>query len=99
VTAAVTYGIQLLRTRLKADQYQLLQDIAYTAVHAAEQSALNGVIDDKKSYAFNVAAEALSKAGVKVSGEQLSNAIEAAVSEAFNAGRETPTTTAGAEVL
>ena len=78
---------QTLRTRLSAQQFQFLQDVASAAVLSAEQNKLNGAISDKKNYAIEILVEQLDKAGINVSPDAIDDAIEAAVHEAFNYGQ------------
>lgn len=87
ITAAVGGVNSWLRANLKEKNYMLLQEVAYDAVHAAEQGALGGMVRDKKSSAMRIAVESLASMGVKVTINQVDAAIEAAVLRAFNQER------------
>lgn len=84
VTAAVAAARNFIKSKTSAEQFQLLQDIAYEAVHAAEQGKIGGLITDKKATAMEVATDALHQAGIEVSPTVLEATIEAAVLKAFN---------------
>lgn len=73
-----------IKTHTNANQFAILYQIATTAVQASEQGALGGFVTDKKAAALQYANESLNAAGLKVSAESLSNAIEAAVLREFN---------------
>lgn len=62
----------------------LLESIAVIAVKAAEQSKIAGLIEDKKSYAVQVAQQWLNDKGFSVDLAIIEAAIEAAVFEEIN---------------
>jgi LL-H family phage holin len=74
----------LLDNRLSADQLRMLMEIAEKAVHAVEQTEAGALAQEKKAEAMRIAATYLQAYGIKVSGEQLSAAIEAAVYEGLS---------------
>lgn len=83
-TFLASAGVRLLRAKTTDAQFKLLQDIAFEAVKAAEQSGLSGVIDDKKQYAYATVASIAKDYGIKVTPEQIDMTIESAVLEEFN---------------
>lgn len=89
VTAIAKSVYSLIKTHTTANQFAILYQIATAAVQASEQGALGGFVTDKKSAALQYANESLSAAGLKVSAEELSSAIEAAVLREFNPERDT----------
>lgn len=66
----------------------VLDAIADKAVQAAEQANMAGLIQDKKAYALDLAQQFLSEQGYKIDVSLIDAAIEAAVLEQFNKGRE-----------
>lgn len=83
-TVIVGAGLRFLRSKLTAQQFELLQEIATTVVQAVEQTSLNQPIMDKKAEALRVISEILASKGVNVSPEAIEAAIEAAVLNEFN---------------
>jgi hypothetical protein len=73
-----------IKAHTNAKQFELLQAIVSDAVQAAEQGKIAGYVADKKVAALNYASVSLEKAGLKVSAEQLSSAVESAVLREFN---------------
>lgn len=84
VTTLTAVGVTFLKAHTSAAQFQLLQDIAASAVNAAEQGQLGGFVTDKKASAMAAASAALATAGIKVDPSVLDAAIEAAVLNGFN---------------
>lgn len=73
-----------INSKANDTRFSLLMDIARTAVLAAEQAGLNGVIEDKKEAAIQMAQAMLSDRGLKVDLTALDAAIEAAVADELN---------------
>ena len=65
----------------------LLEEAAVFAVTAAEQAGAAKLIEDKKTYAFDVAERWLELRGVHIDLDLIDAAIESAVYEKFNAGK------------
>lgn len=84
VTAIAKSVYSWITTHTNANQFAILYQIATTAVQASEQGAIGGFVTDKKAAALGYADEALKSAGLKISAEELSTAIEAAVLREFN---------------
>jgi LL-H family phage holin len=85
-----------IKTHTSADQFAILQQIADSAVHTAEQGALAGFVTDKKTTAVNIVNEGLKSAGItNLTAAQIDAAIEASVHENFNSDK---TTTVGEPV-
>ena len=77
--------LSFVRTRTNEWQFQLLQNIASSAVLAAEQAGLAGRVQDKKKSAFNVINAHLRQMGLTaITAEQVDAAIEAAVLSNLN---------------
>lgn len=73
--------------KLKAanpDEIAVLEEIASMAVHAAEQEAIAGYIEDRKAYALDVVQAYLAKYNIKVNVAVILAAIEAAVKTELN---------------
>jgi hypothetical protein len=68
----------------KDTRFQLLLDIARTAVMAAEQAGLNGLVEDKKEYALNLVQNMLKEKGLQVDVSAIDAAIESAVATELN---------------
>ncbi len=69
------------------DITELLEQAVKFAVTAAEQAGASKLIEDKKTYAFDVAERWLELHGIKIDLDLIDAAIEAAVYEKFNAGK------------
>jgi len=72
---------------MNLDVLAIMQEMARSAVLAAEQVNLVELAIDKKEYALNLAAEWLSEKKIKFDLGQLADLIEAAVMDEFNRGR------------
>jgi len=72
---------------MNLDVLVIMQEMARSAVLAAEQVNLVELAIDKKEYALNLAAEWLSEKKIKFDLGQLADLIEAAVMDEFNRGR------------
>lgn len=99
LTAVLTVGIRLIRAKTTTEQFEFIQQAAAIAVSAAEQLGLNGAIEDKKSAALVMLESELARRGIKVTAEQLDTALEAAVLDAFNAGRAPQDVTIDADIV
>ena len=84
VSAVLAVGLRFLRTRLTAEQFNHLQDVAAMAVLAAEQLGYSQIVGDKKTAATEMASRELARRGIRVDAGSLDAAIEAAVMDAFN---------------
>jgi LL-H family phage holin len=79
-----------IKTHTSASQLAILQQIADSAVHTAEQGALAGFVTDKKATASAIVNESLKNAGItNLTAAQIDAAIEASVHENFNADQTT----------
>lgn len=65
-------------------RFSLLMDIARTAVMAAEQAGLNGMVADKKEAAVEMAQAMLKDRGLSIDLQAIDAAIEAAVADELN---------------
>jgi len=72
---------------MNLDVLVIMQEMARSAVLAAEQVNLVELAIDKKEYALNLAAEWLTEKKIKFDLGQLADLIEAAVMDEFNRGR------------
>ena len=72
---------------MNLDVLAIMQEMARSAVLAAEQVNLVELAIDKKEYALNLAAEWLTEKKIKFDLGQLADLIEAAVMDEFNRGR------------
>ena len=72
---------------MNLDILAIMQEMARSAVLAAEQVNLVELAIDKKEYALNLAAEWLNDKKIKFDLEQLADLVEAAVMDEFNRGR------------
>lgn len=94
LTALVATGINLIRTKVSAEQFAFLQHAAAVAVSAAEQLGATDAIADKKGYAVDAVQKALDAKGIKVSASAVETAIEAAIMDGFNIDRGDTSVTA-----
>lgn len=74
----------LVQNMARNSQFEILQSIAKTAVLAAEQAGLSGVIGDKKAAAMAAAQAMLADRGLQIDLESIDAAIEAAVATELN---------------
>lgn len=88
VTALSGFAAAFLRSKLNANQVNLLHDIAKHVVLAVEQNTYGSELAAdgaaKKSLAMDLASSLLEKYGVHITGEQLSAVIESAVASELN---------------
>lgn len=89
VSAGITALTKALYSYLKANttekQFALLEQIAASAVSAAEQGAIAGFVTDRKATAIAIVNENLRNAGIRhITAEQIDAAIEAAVKDGLN---------------
>jgi hypothetical protein len=91
VTVLTAFAVGFVKTKLNTGQFELLQRIAADVVMAVEQSTYGKEILDKanvkKAMAMEMASLFLAKYGIKVSAEELSAVIEAAVASELNANK------------
>lgn len=74
-----------IRTNTSQGQFELLEQLAASAVDAAEQGAIAGFVQDRKATAILIVNEGLRSAGIRnLTAEQIDAAIEAAVKENLN---------------
>lgn len=77
------------KTHTSVQQFTLLQELAASAVSAAEQGAIAGFVRDRKATAIAIVNEGLKNAKITgLSAEQIDAAIEAAVKDVFNPDRQ-----------
>lgn len=74
----------LVKSNANNTQFQTLMSIARTAVLAAEQAGLAGLIVDKKEAAVSYAQAMLTDRGMSIDISALDAAIEAAVAQELN---------------
>lgn len=78
-----------VKTNTSASQFALLEQVAASAVDAAEQGAIAGFVSDRKATAIAIVNEALRNAGIRnLTAEQIDAAIEAAVKLNLNADKQ-----------
>ena len=73
-----------IKSKANDTQFQMLMSIAKTAVLAAEQAGLAGIVTDKKASALQAAQAMLADRGLQVDIVALDAAIEAAVATELN---------------
>lgn len=91
VIGAVGVGIRYLWSKIKAEKpliAEFLAEYARQAVYAAEQLGAIEQITNKKQYAIELVKKYCKTAGLSVDVDLIEAAIEAAVSEEFNLGRD-----------
>ncbi len=89
--AKAFYGF--IKAKTSTEQFSMLEQVAASAVQAAEQGAIGGFVTDKKATAIAIVNEALKNAGITgLSAEQIDAAIEAAVKENLNYDKQAPST-------
>jgi hypothetical protein len=86
--AWIVKQVNAIKAKLTADQLVILNTAVNIGIQAAEQLDLAGEIKDKKAEALKIAQNYLSAHGVKIDLAVLDSAIESAVYEAFNFGKE-----------
>lgn len=93
--AAYTY----IKTNTSAQQFSILEQIAASAVAAAEQGAIGGFVTDRKATAIAIVNEGLKNAGItNLTAEQIDAAIEAAVKDNLNFNKQATTPGVSVEV-
>lgn len=98
LAAALTrVAIQLLRSRLTAQQFALLQEVVSNAVAAAEQTGLTLTAQQRKFEAVGRVRMALAGRGIDVDVSTLDSMIEAAVLREINFGTSPINRTGAAE--
>lgn len=91
--AWITKVISDLKSKLTDEQKWLIDNIIQTAVFAAEQVNLKGLVVDKKEYALSIAEKWMAEKGLNIDAHVLDAMIEAAVYEELNRDKTTTTTT------
>jgi len=88
--AAITKVVYTyIKTNTSAQQFAILEEIAASAVSAAEQGAIAGFVNDRKGTAIAIVNEGLKNAGIKnLTAEQIDAAIEAAVKDGLNPDKQ-----------
>lgn len=82
-----------IKTNTSGQQFAILEQIAASAVSAAEQGAIAGFVKDRKGTATAIVNEALKNAGItNLTAEQIDAAIEAAVKDGLNFNKQATTT-------
>jgi len=76
--------VEEIKVKMDGRFMWMLDEAVRVAVLAAEQANLAGFVEDKKSYAIDVAEKWLAARGFKVDLGILADQIEAAVMEEFN---------------
>jgi len=76
--------VEEIKVKMDGRFMWMLDEAVRVAVRAAEQANLAGFVEDKKSYAIDVAEKWLAARGFKVDLGILADQIEAAVMEEFN---------------
>lgn len=95
VAAIAKVAYTYIKTNTSATQFAVLEQIAASAVSAAEQGAIAGFVTDRKGTAIAIVNEGLKNAGIKnLTAEQIDAAIEAAVKDGLNFNKQvnSPTT-------
>ena len=85
--ALVIKAVNEIKAKLTADQLVILDTAIKIAINAAEQLKLKDAMVDKKTEALKIAQKYLADHKVQIDLSTLDAAIEAAVFEAFNAGK------------
>lgn len=89
VAAITKVAYTYIKTNTSAQQFAILEQIAASAVSAAEQGAIAGFVTDRKGTAIAIVNEGLRNAGIKnLTAEQIDAAIEAAVKDGLNSERQ-----------
>lgn len=93
VTGAVSALAKAIYTYIKTNtsqtQFSILEQIAASAVSAAEQGAIAGFVTDRKGTAIAIVNEGLKNAGItNLTAEQIDAAIEAAVKDGLNFNKQ-----------
>lgn len=91
VTAVGGFLAAFLKSKLNANQLELLESIAANVVLAVEQSTYGGELadaaNDKKEMAYDMMVGFLKKYGITLTDEQINTAIESAVANVLNANK------------
>lgn len=83
VAVKIRVALEELKNEYK-EQWWILELVATTAVQAAEQANLAGLIKDKKAYALSIVEAALAEHGFAIDLDVIDAAVEAAVWSEFN---------------
>jgi len=83
VAVKIRVALEELKNEYK-EQWWILELVATTAVKAAEQAQLAGLVEGKKKYALAVVEAALAERGFVIDLDVIDAAVEAAVWEEFN---------------
>lgn len=83
------YLVPFLKTKMTADQYELVKSVVDAAVRAAQQMFWNESGTDRKDYVVATVNRQLEDFGIKITSEQLDNLIESAVKTIKIASGET----------
>jgi len=75
------YLIPFLKNKINTERWNMLQEIAYIAVHAAEQLGFTGIITDKYKYAYDFVKIEAEKRNIVWDESVIKAAIEAAVNQ------------------
>lgn len=89
VAAIAKVAYTYIKTNTSTQQFSILEQIAASAVSAAEQGAIAGFVQDRKGTAIAIVNEGLKNAGIKnLTAEQIDAAIEAAVKDGLNYNKQ-----------
>lgn len=89
ITAITKVVYTFIKTNTSAQQFAILEQIAASAVSAAEQGAIAGFVTDRKGTAIAIVNEGLKNAGItNLTAEQIDAAIEAAVKDGLNYNKQ-----------
>lgn len=89
VTAITKVVYTYIKTNTSAQQFAVLEQLAASAVSAAEQGAIAGFVKDRKGTAIAIVNEGLKNAGIRnLTAEQIDAAIEAAVKDGLNPDKQ-----------
>lgn len=89
VGAITKVAYTYIKTHTSAQQFAMLQELAASAVSAAEQGAIAGFVNDRKGTAVAIVNEGLKNAGItNLTAEQIDAAIEAAVKDGLNPDKQ-----------
>jgi hypothetical protein len=87
VIAWITKVVNEIKAKINDDAEWAINQAVNAAIYAAEQQNLVGNIQDKKSFALDIATEWLAQKGIKIDLAKLDVLIEAAVMQEFNRDR------------
>jgi hypothetical protein len=87
VIAWITKVVNEIKAKINDEAEWAINQAVNAAIYAAEQQNLVGNIQDKKSFALDIATEWLAQKGIKIDLAKLDVLIEAAVMQEFNRDR------------